>query len=687
MDIQVQSFLNSATKLLIPITTATTFEDLKTLVYNAEGTDPDIMEFYLDGAVTVDTSATIVSYGLGIRPLGTIVNNNTATLYNTGTFALDITPPDAIGGINAVASVTMLDGTVSFITVDEYGSGYLYPPTVTLTSETTTGTTATFEATLVNPTVYDNVYSSNTISALATKEQRQLAKLELARLRRQAAGDTTQPYYRQRNTYDITELPTRYSGDDVQDNPNPDGLILGRPWTTSTFLLEFRSYNTSTQEPGSVITSCNEGDTIWFDAYGTGVPDDPNAYLQLGGANITNDDGYFPIPVNLTEPIPFNAPGNVLPPPPIAGVPILIAADNLTEGNETLTAIWVINSTTVASTSISIVDTSLTPNTLLVDIDPNDLACYPGSGTLLTDLTGNGNNVTMVGDNVSVTEGVLSIQSVGGNWAEFPSNTFPWGNQEPFTIHCWFQTVGLNSVGTLFGTSNAYGPFASGSGWAPTMYVGSDGKMYVSAFWHGGTTLHTHVAQSSSVVNDTYWRLITVTFDSGTQTVYINGVQDGDILSGLTQTLYSDPTYYYLGAGPTASWPADPSNNPLSCNIGKFRFYTEAKDATDVLNYFNSTKSGYSLPPITYTVKQFLYDYSGLSGNTSLYVLLSDYPDAGNIPVGATATINGIPTTVSSTNSSNSVYFNGGTGFVLNFNPSVGSISNNGTEITFSWAA
>jgi len=48
--------------------------------------------------------------------------------------------------------------------------------------------------------------------------------------------DTSAIFYRVRNSYDITELPTQYTaGDnntaDVTDNPNPGGLIVGRPWS------------------------------------------------------------------------------------------------------------------------------------------------------------------------------------------------------------------------------------------------------------------------------------------------------------------------------------------------------------------------------------------------------------------------------------------------------------------------
>lgn len=65
--------------------------------------------------------------------------------------------------------------------------------------------------------------AANGISTLPTKEQRQKAKLDLAAANRAADGNP-------RSSYDITQLPTRYSENDVVDNPNAGGLIAGRPW-------------------------------------------------------------------------------------------------------------------------------------------------------------------------------------------------------------------------------------------------------------------------------------------------------------------------------------------------------------------------------------------------------------------------------------------------------------------------
>jgi hypothetical protein len=83
--------------------------------------------------------------------------------------------------------------------------------------------------------------SANGISELGTKQLKQEAKIALATAKRQGktvatngtitgSVDSTRPYYRARNTYDITQLPTQYTGNAVTDNANTGGLVVGRPW-------------------------------------------------------------------------------------------------------------------------------------------------------------------------------------------------------------------------------------------------------------------------------------------------------------------------------------------------------------------------------------------------------------------------------------------------------------------------
>ena len=94
---------------------------------------------------------------------------------------------------------------------------------------------------LNNPTINDTTYgdSSSTLTSIGivdgdtilctpnqvgTKEDRQIQKLEIAKAARTADGNA-------RDTYTLTDLPTKYTGNSVTDNPNVGGLVDGRPWS------------------------------------------------------------------------------------------------------------------------------------------------------------------------------------------------------------------------------------------------------------------------------------------------------------------------------------------------------------------------------------------------------------------------------------------------------------------------
>jgi len=68
--------------------------------------------------------------------------------------------------------------------------------------------------------------AANGISTLSTKEAKQIAKLDLAAQNRDDVGNP-------RKYYNIDNLPTKYSDDDIVDNANPTGLVVGRPWSAT----------------------------------------------------------------------------------------------------------------------------------------------------------------------------------------------------------------------------------------------------------------------------------------------------------------------------------------------------------------------------------------------------------------------------------------------------------------------
>ena len=79
-------------------------------------------------------------------------------------------------------------------------------------------------------TTATTIYSSNTISTATNKVDRQLAKLELAQLRRQAGGNTGTTYYREYNVYDVDLLADKYTSN-TSTVGTTSTLVVHRPWT------------------------------------------------------------------------------------------------------------------------------------------------------------------------------------------------------------------------------------------------------------------------------------------------------------------------------------------------------------------------------------------------------------------------------------------------------------------------
>ena len=137
--------------------------------------------------------------------------------------------------------------------------------------------------------------SANGIAWLSTKEARQKAKLDIAQAKRQGKSvatdgtitgteDTTKNYWRERNIYDITSLPTQYSNNTVVDNANGQGLQLGRPWlpvvSDNSLVFELSAANAA---------SYNGTGTVWNDVGGS----NKNFTLNNSPTYTKTQPGYF----------------------------------------------------------------------------------------------------------------------------------------------------------------------------------------------------------------------------------------------------------------------------------------------------------------------------------------------------------------------------------------------------------
>lgn len=116
--------------------------------------------------------------------------------------------------------------------------------------------------------------------ATYTKEQRQARKLEIATVKRTA---DSRP-----DTYDIDALPTVYSGNSVSDNPNYEGLLLGRPWDVTAVKYGTNLYRYT-------YTGYHGDDPTWF-ASQTPTSSTADSTLAVGSIPTTTSYqwlGYF----------------------------------------------------------------------------------------------------------------------------------------------------------------------------------------------------------------------------------------------------------------------------------------------------------------------------------------------------------------------------------------------------------
>ncbi|HEX7317493.1 MAG TPA: LamG-like jellyroll fold domain-containing protein [Pyrinomonadaceae bacterium] len=112
------------------------------------------------------------------------------------------------------------------------------------------------------------------------------------------------------------------------------------------------------------------------------------------------------------------------------------------------------------------------------------------------------------------------------DYVRLPDNFFPYPQTgeggAPFTFAVWFKTTGSGMIiGQHLSNGNPEQD-SHPSGWAPGIYVGTDGRLYVEMFWgrSGGTFV------STAVVADGEFHHVAVTYEGPVhyQSIYLDGL-------------------------------------------------------------------------------------------------------------------------------------------------------------------
>ena len=141
-------------------------------------------------------------------------------------------------------------------------------------------------------------------------------------------------------------------------------------------------------------------------------------------------------------------------------------------------------------------------------------------------------------------------------YATIPSSVFQFPGGGDQTFETWFKTTASGVILSVTGAGSVPSSPGTPSGWVPALYVGTDGKVYASMFWHGDTSAQ---VVSTGTFNDGNWHHVADVYSGGTESLYIDGnligTRGGDSQSDFNGGQYS----YYLGTGFANGWAA--SNN------------------------------------------------------------------------------------------------------------------------------
>jgi len=206
-------------------------------------------------------------------------------------------------------------------------------------------------------------------------------------------------------------------------------------------------------------------------------------------------------------------------------------------------------------------------------LDASNPASYPGTGTTWYDISGNGNDVTMVNSNSITWNNSLPVYfSTGANgWFNNPSGSnLPTGNSN-YTLIIWVQLGptwsgnGLMSIGS-FGTTNQSNAFRTAST-----------NVLLNYWWANDL-----VGVSSE--SPTNWFNAVATYDGTTRSIWVNGT-----LVGSDTPVGHNVITSALQIAKTGG------NEFLNGNVGEVFVYDRGLTSEEILSIWNATKSRYGL--------------------------------------------------------------------------------------------
>jgi hypothetical protein len=222
-------------------------------------------------------------------------------------------------------------------------------------------------------------------------------------------------------------------------------------------------------------------------------------------------------------------------------------------------------------------------DSLVLCLDPGNVKSYPGSGTAWNDLSGNGNNGTLVngvgysGSNL----GVLSFDGVNDYVSLNDSNSLT--NTSTLTINCWVRIISFGAGFTAIigkGTNDSDEEYCVLLSSASLYFdVGNNAGPYVQTSytfnintWYNICCIHSRPATTSTL------------------SAYVNGILLNSTTLAATNTPNNNSLPVSIGSRFYNS-----INGPLNGSIAQISIYNRVLTAAEVQQNYNALKGRFSL--------------------------------------------------------------------------------------------
>ncbi|NBW15877.1 MAG: LamG domain-containing protein [Caulobacteraceae bacterium] len=220
---------------------------------------------------------------------------------------------------------------------------------------------------------------------------------------------------------------------------------------------------------------------------------------------------------------------------------------------------------------------------LVLNLDAGNSASYSGSGTTWTDLSGYGNNGTLVNGPTFSSANGGSILFDGTN--DYMSATLGGSgcDRTTFSVDWWTRPTAVSNYDQLI--------LMNSSGTAGTYWQGFTFTTNSLGQWSVGTALFTASAtetSTSTLFTNGQWCHVVISFDGTTMKAYKNAVE---VMSASSSVHSSNFVLLQVGAGPGFF-----QNTYFDGNLAALKVYSgKALSAAEVTQNFNALRGRYGV--------------------------------------------------------------------------------------------